>query len=153
MFKDLENGIKHVGNFLSSYLLLLIRLYWGYQFALAGFGKLTHLDQSAAYFQTLGIPLPFLNALLTGCVEMIGGALLVLGLFSRIVAILLFCVMLVAYVTSESDALRFLFRDLDPTQFFSRTPFLFAYAAVIVFCFGPGKLSLDHWRNKKKELP
>ncbi len=153
MFKDLEVRIKHLGNFLSPFLLLLIRLYWGYQFAIAGFGKLIHIDQTAAYFQSLGIPLPYLNTLLAGCVEMIGGALLILGLFSRLAAIPLFFVMLVAYVTSESDSLRILFRDWDPTQFFSRTPFLFAYAVVIVFCFGPGKLSLDYWfrgDNKKK---
>lgn len=48
---------------LQSPLLLVIRLYWGWQFAVAGWGKLTHLDRTAGFFETLEIPLPKLNAI------------------------------------------------------------------------------------------
>ncbi len=145
MFMNIWGRIKAIGDFSSSYLLLVIRLYWGYQFAITGFGKLTHLGDIANYFQSLGIPFPMLNATLAGCTEMIGGTLLFLGLFSRIAAIPLLGVMTVAYLTAESDSLVILWNTLDPTQFFSRTPFLFAYGTLIVFCFGPGKISIDYW--------
>lgn len=156
MLFNIWNQITQVGKFLRSYLLLIIRLYWGYQFLITGFGKLAHLDTIAAYFQSLGIPFPLLNATLAGCTEMIGGALLILGLFSRIAAIPLMFVMLIAYLTAESDSLLILLRTLDPTQFFSRTPFLFAYAVVLIFCFGPGKISIDYWltgAHKDKQMP
>jgi putative oxidoreductase len=156
MFLNLWNLLNKLGNFLSSYLLLVIRLYWGYQFLITGFGKLTHLDNISNYFQSLGIPFPLFNATLTGCTEMIGGGLLLIGLFSRIAAIPLLGVMTVAYLTAESDSLVILFTHLDPSQFFIRTPFLFAYATLLVFCFGPGKISFDYWITgayRSKKMP
>lgn len=154
--RNLYDRIKHIGDSLSSYLLLLIRLYWGYQFALTGFGKLSNLDQIAAYFQSLGIPFPLQNAFLAGCTEMTGGVLLFLGLFSRIATIPLFFLLMVAYVSADFDSIQILFRNFDPSQFFRRTPFLFTYAMVIIFCFGPGKFSLDYWLTgayKNKKMP
>ena len=148
--------IRALGISLQSYFLLLIRVYWGYQFLITGFGKLTNLDQIAAYFQSLGIPFPSLNALCAGSTEMIGGTLLVLGLFSRLASIPLLGVMAVAYLTAERDSLVTLFTQFDPDPFFSRTPFLFTYALLLVFCFGPGRISLDYWFSgayKNREMP
>lgn len=156
MFRNFWSYIKSIGCALQSPLLLLIRLYWGYQFVITGFGKLLHLEGIAAYFQSLGIPFPHFSALLTGCIEGSCGLLLFLGLFSRLAVIPLFCVMAVAYLTAEFNSLVILFKNFDPSSFFSRTPFLFTYAVILVFCFGPGKISLDYWvtgANKNKEMP
>ena len=49
--------------------------------------------------------------------------------------------MVVAYVTSEKEALHALWADSD--KFFAAAPFLFLFASVIVFVFGPGRISLD----------
>lgn len=156
MLKKLCDGAKCVGQFLQSPLLLVIRLYWGYQFVLAGYGKFQHLSDVAGFFQTLGIPMPYLNALFAASAEFACGALLLVGLFSRIVSIPLFFVMLVAYATAHTDSLVTLFTKFDPDPFFHEGPFLFAYAALLVFCFGPGKISLDYLVtavNKTKEMP
>lgn len=153
---NLWNRVKVIGNFLQSPLLLIIRLYWGYQLAITGLGKFLHLGNTADYFHTLGIPFPFLNAILAGSTEMIGGILLFLGLFSRIAAIPVLFVMAVAYATANHDSLIALFTQFDPDPFFKESPFLFAYAALLIFCFGPGKLSIDYWLTgayKNKQMP
>jgi putative oxidoreductase len=156
MLQKLLAGIIWIGNFLQSPLLLLIRLYWGYKFTTTGFGKLINLMNVADYFQSLGIPFPVANTLLAGSTEMLCGALLLLGLFARIASIPLIGVMTVAFLTAGRDSLVSLLTDHDPSGFFQETPFLFAYAALLVFCFGPGKLSLDYWLSrayKNKEMP
>lgn len=128
-------------NFLQSPLLLVIRLYWGWQFAQTGWGKLTHLERTAGFFESLDIPLPKLNAILAGGTECLGGVLLALGLFARPASIpLIFC-MLVAYWTADREALNAL--ASDPDKFVTAAPFLFLLASVVVLAFGPGKLSLD----------
>src|SRR5437660_1738239 len=96
MFDRLCTTVKWIGVSLQSPFLLVIRLYWGYQFAIAGFGKFLNLGGVAEYFQTLGIPLPYLNATLAASTELIGGLLLILGLYSRLITIPLLGVMLVA---------------------------------------------------------
>jgi putative oxidoreductase len=128
-------------NFLQSPLLLAIRLYWGWQFAQTGWGKLMNLDRTAGFFASLDLPLPKVNAVLAGGTECIGGALLALGLFARPASVPLIFTMLVAYWTADREALSAIVSD--PDQFVTAAPFLFLLASTIVLAFGPGKLSLD----------
>lgn len=127
--------------FLQSPLLLVIRLYWGWQFAQTGWGKLMNLERTARFFESLEIPLPKVNAVLAGGTECLGGVLLALGLFARPAAVPLIFTMLVAYGTADRDALHAL--GSDPDQFVTAAPFLFLLAALLVLAFGPGKISLD----------
>lgn len=128
-------------DFLQSPLLLAIRLYWGWQFAQTGWGKLMNLDRTAGFFASLDIPLPKVNAVLAGGTECLGGVLLALGLFARPAAVPLIFTMLVAYGTADRDALNVI--GSDPDKFVTAAPFLFLLASLIVLVFGPGKLSLD----------
>jgi putative oxidoreductase len=144
-----EGLLARIGSWLQPVLLLAIRLYWGCALVRTGWGKLHNLDGVAGYFASLQIPLPKLNAMLAASTETFGGALLVLGLFSRFVTPVLITLLMVAYFTAERDALFSIFRD--PDKFTGADPFLFLYAALIVFCFGPGKLSLDALLRKKGE--
>lgn len=137
----LDSFLSKIATPLQSFVLLVIRLFWGWQFFLTGKGKLMNLDRTAGYFESLHIPLPKLNALMAGTTECVGGLLLLVGLFSRIISVPLTCVMMVAYLTAESDALKSLFSDSD--KFTGAEPFLFLFACVIIFAFGPGKISLD----------
>ncbi len=130
-----------VAAFLQSPLLLAVRLYWGWQFAQTGWGKLMNLDRTAGFFASLDIPLPKVNAVLAGGTECLGGALLALGLFARPVSVPLIFTMLVAYWTADRDALNAIVSN--PDQFVTAAPFLFLLASLIVLAFGPGKLSLD----------
>ncbi len=143
--------LEHAASSLQSPLLLAIRLYWGWQFFLAGQGKLMNLDRTAGFFADLGIPLPWFNALLAGTTECVGGLLLALGLASRLTAVPLIFTMGIAYVTADSEALRAFFSD--PEKFLTAAPFLFLFAAVLVFVFGPGAFSLDGILGRKLGPP
>jgi len=140
--------LARAGGFLQSPLLLAIRLYWGWQFVLTGRGKLLHLDRTANFFASLDIPAPKLNAVLASCTECTGGVLLLLGLFSRFASPALISVMCVAYATADKEALHAIFSN--PDKFLGADPFLFLFAALIVFAFGPGRISLDALFSRKK---
>jgi putative oxidoreductase len=140
-----------LADFLQSPLLLVIRLYWGWQFVLTGWGKLTNLERTTGYFESLHIPLPKINAVMAGTTETVGGALLALGLFARPASVpLIFC-LLVAYYTADREALFAITSDGD--KFTGATPFLFLFASLIVLVFGPGRLSLDALRGKSAATP
>ena len=141
MVTDIYNLWVKAISCLQSPLLLVIRLYWGWQFFQTGKGKLMNLDRTAGFFQSLNIPHPHLNAIMAGCTECFGGLCLLLGLGSRILTIPLIFTMSIAYLTAESDALHAIFSD--PDKFVSAAPFEFMFAAIIVLVFGPGKFSLD----------
>ena len=57
----------------TSALLLLIRLYWGWQFATDGWAKLHHLDRVGQFFATLNLPMPAQTALFVSLLEFVGG--------------------------------------------------------------------------------
>lgn len=129
------------GEIFQHLFLLAVRLIWGWQFFDAGLGKFYSIQSIADYFQTLDIPFPQVNAYLVGSTELIGGAMLFIGLFARLFSLPLIATMTVAFLTAEHDALINFFND--PTNFFSKSPMTFLLAALTIFSFGPGKISLD----------
>ena len=148
-FLSLTSRFEAAANFLQSPVLLVLRLFWGWQFVQTGWGKLMHLERTAGFFQGLGIPAPHLNAFMAGGTECLGGCLLVLGLYARLASVPLIATMLVAYVTAEKEALAAI--TSDPDKFTSAAPFLFLGTAIIVLGFGPGIFSVD--RLLKRQQP
>jgi len=132
-----EGGISH----LQSPFLLAVRLYWGWQFFQTGLGKLMHIPKVVGFFTTLGIPFPAFNAYFVSSLECVGGALLFVGLGSRIIALPLTIDMLVAYIAADREALFSIFSD--PGKFYAADPYTFCFAALLVLIFGPGKISMD----------
>src|SRR5215469_5777774 len=128
-------------NSLQSVFLLAVRLYWGYQFVVDGWGKLTHLPKVTEYFGSLGLPAPGATALGVSILELVGGILLAVGLGTRLMALLLFCNMTVAYYTGDHDAFLGIFSN--PDNFVAAAPFSYWMASLIILVFGPGFLSLD----------
>jgi putative oxidoreductase len=119
------------------YALGLLRIMAGLLFVEHGMGKLFHFPHIAIYD---GITLASLPGV-AGVMELIGGALLTLGLFTRPVAFLLSGEMAVAY---------FLYHN--PGSFY---PLVNGGEAAILFCFiylylaaaGGGAWSLDRMRR------
>jgi putative oxidoreductase len=132
--------LKAVGA-LQSPFLLLIRLFWGWQFWQAGWGHLNNMPKFVEFFTSLGIPAPSLNAHFVAVLEAGGGILLALGLGSRLISLLLAGDMFVAFITADREALLSIFSDTD--KFYAAAPYTFLFACLIVLIFGPGKLSLD----------
>ena len=139
--KDLYELLIRVGNSLQSPFLLAVRLYWGWQFAQTGWGKLGNIHKVIGFFTTLGIPAPALNAWFVSGLEFVGGILLIMGLGSRLIAVPLVIDMIVAYATADREALGMIFSN--PGKFYAADPFTFLLASLIVLIFGPGKFSLD----------
>lgn len=140
-FTSIYDWYAQALNRIQSPLLLLIRLYWGWQFAQTGWGKLQHLDRVAGFFQTLNIPAPHVNALIVAVNELVGGILLALGIGSRVVALVLFFDMSVAFVTADREALGSILAD--PGKFYGADPYTFWFAALLILIFGPGWLAID----------
>ncbi|MEO6875477.1 MAG: DoxX family protein [Opitutaceae bacterium] len=147
MYQKLIHFLALIAGGLRPIFLLIVRLYWGWQFFLTGKGKLMNLDRTSGYFASLHIPLPKVNAILAGTTELVFGLLFLVGLGGRLVPLPLIGLLVVAYITSEQPALHAFFSD--PDKFLGADPFLFLFAAVIIFIFGPGKLSLDALLGKK----
>ena len=80
---------------------LIMRLVVGYTFMLAGWGKLTHLEQITENFVGWGIPFPNILTPFVSGVECFGGAMLILGLFARFLAAMLAVVMVVAVKSAK----------------------------------------------------
>jgi putative oxidoreductase len=128
-------------SYLQSPFLLFVRLYWGWQLAQSGWGKLHHLSNVGEYFGTLGLPMPAQMALFIACVEFFGGIFLALGLASRITALVLTVNLTMAYVIGDREALLSFFSD--PDKFIAAAPFAFLLVSLIVLIFGSGKISAD----------
>src|ERR1700760_763215 len=139
-------------NSLQSPFLLLIRVYWGWQFLQSGIGKFNHIEKVISFFTDLGIPAPTINAYFNASLETVGGLLLILGLASRLIAVPLTINMIVAYITADKEALTSFFSESG--KFFGADPFPFLLVSLLVLLFGPGKLSLDTlilmWRKKRE---
>jgi putative oxidoreductase len=130
-----------VGNSLQSAFLLVVRLYFGWQFAQAGWGKLHRMPDVIQFFASLGIPAPAANAWFVSLLEFVGGILLMVGIGSRLLSLLSVGDMLVAYLTADRDAFFGFFTH--PDKFAAAAPFVFLWAWLIILIFGPGKISID----------
>jgi putative oxidoreductase len=122
-------------------MLLAVRLYWGFQFAQTGWGKLRHIEKIAGFFASLNIPFPAFSAHFISGLELIGGILLILGLGSRIIGFLLAGNMFVAYWTADHEALASIFSD--PGKFYVADPYTFLFASLMILIFGPGLFAMD----------
>ena len=136
---------------LQSPFLLLVRLYWGWQLAQSGWGKLHNLDKVAEFFASLNLPMPAQMALAISCLEFFGGIFLAIGLLSRLTALVLTINMIMAYVTADREAL--LSFISDPDKFSAAAPYVFLVASLIILIFGPGKLCVDYLLRRFVHLP
>jgi len=141
-YAKMYDEIAQMASWLQSPFLLFVRVYWGWQFMIDGWGKLHNLARVTDFFTSLGIPAPGINAHFVAGLEFIGGLMLILGLANRFVALLLTCNMFVAYYTAERDALKSIFSD--PDKFTGADAYNLFFASVIIFIFGAGALSVDH---------
>lgn len=132
------NRLSPIQPLAQSVLLLALRLIYGGQFCLTGRGKLMNLEQTTEFFTDLHIPAPGFHATLVGGTELIGGALLVLGLGTRFAAAPLTFAMTVAYLTAHRAEA---FKSLE--DFTSQAPYPFLLSCLLLLAFGPGRAAMD----------
>lgn len=95
----IENNLKRLSHF-DGIATLALRLFLAPVFWMAGLSKLHSFDSTVEWFGNsdwgLGLPLPWLMAFLATATELVGALLLILGLFTRAIALPLIITMLVA---------------------------------------------------------
>src|SRR5277367_6360268 len=155
LLSRLYAGTAKAVSYLQSPFLLFVRLYWGFQIAQNGWGKLHNLANVTTFFASLGLPAPGPTATFVATFEFVGGILLFLGLGSRLVGLMLSVDMTMAYITADRDALLAFFHD--PGKFYVADPYTFWFAGLLILIFGPGLVALDtlveRWFIKREKLP
>ncbi len=105
-------------------------------FLFAGIVKLMDVDMTAGFFGTMGFPAPMALGIFVAAVEVLGGAALLLGLYTRIAAALLTIVLIVAtYVTLDTANMQSMGMTLQLVALIG--------ALLSLLFSGPGKWSLD----------
>ena len=132
-------------------LLLAIRLYWGWQFATDGWGKLTHLGKVTEFFASLNLPAPGATAFLVASVEFAGGILFALGILSRLTSLVLFVNMTMAYLSVPDDRTNFSHVFSKPEDFYGVPPYTYWFAALLILILGPGKFAVDALLRRRYE--
>ena len=96
LYQKFLHTIKH----LEGLAALALRLYLAPVLMQAGYNKLSHFNDTAAWFGNpdwgLGLPMPEVMTALAAGTELFGGALLLIGLATRLVALPMMITMLVA---------------------------------------------------------
>ena len=127
--------------------VLLIRILVGWVFVSEGIQKLLFPAQlGVGRFEKIGIPFPHFMAPFVGSIEIVCGTLLLVGLFTRLAAIPLLGVILVAIFTTKIPM-------IAKTGVWSmlheaRTDFSMLLGLAFLLIAGAGTLSLDERRNR-----
>ena len=151
---------------LKSVSLLGIRLILAYTFFAPAMMKISDISSTAMWFESMGIPLPTLNAYMAAGTEMAGVVLLTLGVFSRLISIPLLVTMLVAFVTVHgangfnviSETMQWTDAYVNGDMIEGSIVFLqngyenilyYSLMLFVIVTHGPGALSIDHFILKK----
>jgi uncharacterized membrane protein YphA (DoxX/SURF4 family) len=139
----------------------ILRAMAGGVFLWEGILKFVYANQGVGRFTKLGIPFPLFTAPFVGCLEIVGGILLIVGLGTRLIAIPLIVEMLVAMLSTKPG----LFLGTSPLPLPPVPPQVGIWAvlheirseyAQLMTCLflliaGPGPSSLDAWVSAEEE--
>ncbi|MEA1914949.1 MAG: DoxX family protein, partial [Campylobacterota bacterium] len=94
--KQIYTQFSYLSNYLQPLSLLFARLAIAYGFYEPAMMKWKDISSVASWFDSMGIPLPLLNAYMAATTELLGVVLLTLGLMTRAISVPLIVVMIVA---------------------------------------------------------
>ncbi|QMV85775.1 DoxX family protein [Corynebacterium hindlerae] len=119
--------------------LLLLRAVLGFVFIAHGWDKffITGMVETTGQFSAFGIPQPKLSAYLVGSVELVGGALLVIGLLTTLVAgALALLVAAALYFVHLENGIFVSSNGIEYTA-------VLVVALLVIVVFGSGRASID----------
>jgi putative oxidoreductase len=122
---------------------LLTRLVIGQAYYQTGSGKIANFGNVVSFFTDLGIPFPEVNAFFVSRLEFWGGLLLVIGLFTRVVAGLLASSMVVALATADRQSFLEALRGTGDAGLTDVVSFVYLLFLIWLVLSGPGAASLD----------
>jgi putative oxidoreductase len=118
----------------AAWVTTVVRVTTGVLFVVFSIGKFSDHAREVADFDHYGIPAPEVTTYLVGVLELVGGALLVVGLLTRPAAFALACNMVGAIATAG--------RVDGGTFHLGVAPTLLVATSFLVWA-GPGRLALD----------
>jgi putative oxidoreductase len=121
------------------------RLTLGWIFLQSGWGKLNNLPKVIAFFTSLGIPAPQIQAALAAGTEFLCGALMILGLCTRLASLPLIGVMLAAILTAKKGEIH------ELSDLLAMSEYLYIVLCLWLAAYGAGPLSLDAFFAKRFE--
>lgn len=126
--------------------IILIRLMVGAVFLSEGIQKfLFPAVRGAGRFESIGLPAPEFLGSLVGGFEVVCGTLILLGLFTRLAAIPLITIMVVAILTTKLDILAN--QGLWEMLHASRTDWAMLLGSIFLLIRGGGYWSADYYRR------
>jgi putative oxidoreductase len=140
--------LTRAGSHVQSFVLLLLRITWGWQLLESGYGHLTHIQKTVDAFRGWGVPFPQVSVYVSGCTELIGGALLLLGLATRFISVPLIFNFIVAYATASRAEFVQIVKGPAHLEgydaFINDAAFPMLMLALTMLAFGAGRISIDH---------
>jgi putative oxidoreductase len=115
----------------------LARITLGGVFLSSGWGKLHNLPKVIAFFTELGIPAPQFQAGMVATFELLCGALILMGLLTRLAVLPLIAIMVVALLTAKASEIQ------GPSDLFGLSEYLYVVLLVWLGVSGAGPLSVD----------
>lgn len=137
LFVVAERLARNVARSLEWLAPTIARIGVGTVFVQSGWGKLHNLEQVTGFFTELGLPAPGFHAVFVSSTELVCGALVLAGLFTRLAAVPLCITMLVAIRTALWDQVDSL------GSLFGLTETLYAVVFLWLATAGPGPISID----------
>jgi uncharacterized membrane protein YphA (DoxX/SURF4 family) len=139
--------------------ILLLRLMAGGVFLWEGILKFVYVNQGVGRFTKLGLPMPEFTATFVACLEIVGGLLLLTGLFTRLISVPFILEMIVAILSTKIS----LYLGTSPLPLPPALPKIGMwavlhegradYAQIMTSAFllinGPGRWSLDALLQKR----
>ena len=123
---------------------ILVRLLVGIVFLSEGIQKFLFPDAlGGGRFAKIGIPAPYVMAPFVGAVEIVCGALVIVGLLTRLAAIPLAVDILVAIATTKIPIL--LSKGIWPALHEARTDLCMLLGGLFLIVVGAGPISIDGW--------
>lgn len=127
-----------------SFSLLAVRLVLAYGFFEPAMHKIKDIHSFASFLDSLGIPLPLLQAYMVMATEALGVVLPVLGLFVRLISLPLMVVMLVAVFLVHLPG------GFSAANNGFEIPLYYLLFLMVLAVFGAGKFSLDYLLFERK---
>jgi len=131
--------------YFKSLSLLLARVTMAYGFYNPSLLKWSNFESTSAWFSSLGIPFASLASFFVASVEILAVLLLLLGLFTRFIAIPLMVIMLVAILTVHIG------HGFSVANNGFEIPLYYFLFLAIFASFGAGKFSFDHLMFRKEK--
>jgi putative oxidoreductase len=130
-------------------VILLARVLLALLFLIFGWNKLTGFQGTVSYMQAVGAPVPVISTIIATIVELFGGLAVLLGIFTRPVAVLLAVYSIVtAYIGHRYWTMTGLPQFEAEINFYKNVSI--AGGFLLLYVTGPGRIAVDAMLSRRR---